>query len=358
MAITINTGDLKTILETTPSTQNILLVGKHGIGKSEIITRHFEDQGIPVIALFLGQMSDPGDLIGLPNKDEKTGRTEFMPPYWFPMDDQAVVLFLDEMNRARPEILQSVMDLSLNRKLAGRSLPAGSRVIAAVNDGEEYQLTDLDPALVSRFNVYFFSPTVGEWLFWAKQHDIDPRVINFIEEHPDELEKNVDINKGTFDKTPDRRAWVRVSGLLKGMSINTDTDMNRLAKMITGVIGARSASMFIQSLNQSRMLTAREVLRDFAACQNELASYTMPQIAIINEGIYQTLELGVNRNESEAVGRNLVRYIHWMLSNGRQEAIAHFASFFENATYPNANAYIMMDCREALQLINQMISNL
>ncbi len=358
MAITINTGDLKTILETTPSTQNILLVGKHGIGKSEIITHHFEEQGIPVIALFLGQMSDPGDLIGLPNKDEKTGKTEFMPPYWFPMDDKPVVLFLDEMNRARPEILQSVMDLSLNRKLAGRSLPPGSRVIAAVNDGEEYQLTDLDPALVSRFNVYFFSPTVGEWLFWAKQHGVDQRVITFIEEHPDELEKNVDINKGTFDKTPDRRAWVRVSGLLQGFAAHTDTDMNRLAKMITGVIGARSASMFIQSLNQSRMLTAREVLRDFAACQNELASYTMPQIAIINEGIYQTLELGVRKDESETIGRNLVRYIKWMLSNGRQEAIAHFASFFENATYVNANAYIMMDCREALTLINQMINDL
>ncbi len=358
MAITINTGDLKTILETTPSTQNILLVGKHGIGKSEIITRHFEDQGIPVIALFLGQMSDPGDLIGLPNKDEKTGKTEFMPPYWFPMDDKPVVLFLDEMNRARPEILQSVMDLSLNRKLAGRALPAGSRVIAAVNDGEEYQLTDLDPALVSRFNVYFFSPTVGEWLFWAKQHDVDQRVITFIEEHPDELEKNVDINKGTFDKTPDRRAWVRVSGLLKGMSITSDTDMNRLAKMITGVVGARSASMFMQSLNQSRMLTAREVLQDFASCQNELTTYTMPQIAIINEGIYQVLELGVNSQAKEAVGRNLVRYINWMLVNNRQEAIAHFASFFENATYPNANAFIMMDCREALQLINQMIANL
>ena len=358
MAITINTGDLKTILETTPSTQNILLVGKHGIGKSEIITRHFEDQGIPVIALFLGQMSDPGDLIGLPNKDEATGKTEFMPPYWFPMDDKPVVLFLDEMNRARPEILQSVMDLSLNRKLAGRSLPPGSRVIAAVNDGEEYQLTDLDPALVSRFNVYFFSPTVGEWLFWAKQNGIDQRVITFIEEHPDELEKNVDINKGTFDKTPDRRAWVRVSGLLKSMAITTDTDMNRLAKMITGVVGARSASMFMQSLNQSRMLTAREVLSDFASCQGDLASYTMPQIAIINEGIYQVLELGVDKRATEAVGRNLVRYIQWMLGNGRQEAIAHFASFFENATYPNANAFIMMDCREALQLINEMINAL
>ena len=99
-------------------------------------------------------------------------------------------------------------------------------------------------------------------------------------------------------------------------------------------------------------------LSDFAACQHDLASYTMPQIAIINEGIYQTLELGVNSQETEAVGNNLVRYIRWMLSNGRQEAIAHFASFFENATYPNANAFIMIDCREALALINQMISDL
>ena len=84
----------------------------------------------------------------------------------------------------------------------------------------------------------------------------------------------------------------------------------------------------------------------------------MPQIAIINEGIYQTLELGVNSQETEAVGNNLVRYIRWMLSNSRQEAIAHFASFFENATYPNANAFIMIDCREALALINQVISDL
>ena len=66
----------------------------------------------------------------------------------------------------------------------------------------------------------------------------------------------------------------------------------------------------------------------------------------------------MDKNDVEAVGRNLVRYLQWMLSNGRQEAIAHFASFFENATYPNANAFIMMDCRDALALINQMITNL
>ena len=103
-------------MDSTPPSHNIMLSGKHGIGKSKIITDHFSAKGQKVVTLFLGQMSDPGDLIGLPNKDEKTGKTVFMPPYWFPTDNQPVVLFLDELNRARPEILQTIMDLALNRK--------------------------------------------------------------------------------------------------------------------------------------------------------------------------------------------------------------------------------------------------
>lgn len=185
MAVTISTNELKETLDLTPSTQNIMLVGKHGIGKSEILTSYFQSQGMKVVALFLGQMSDPGDIIGLPSKVEAKdangnviAQTDFTPPYWFPIDGRPIVLFLDELNRARPEILQTVMDLTLNRKLAGKVLPEGSRVIAAVNDGDEYQLTDLDPALVSRFNIYEFRPTVEEWLNWAVGAGLDDRVIN------------------------------------------------------------------------------------------------------------------------------------------------------------------------------------
>ena len=105
----INIKQLENILSVMPASQNIMLVGKHGIGKSEILTHYFADKGIPVVALFLGQMSDPGDLIGLPRQNEETGITEFMPPYWFPVDGKPVVLFLDELNRARPEILQTIM---------------------------------------------------------------------------------------------------------------------------------------------------------------------------------------------------------------------------------------------------------
>ena len=175
MAIAINSKELLTLLEVTPSWQNIMLTGRHGIGKSQILTKYFESKGMRVVALFLGQMSDPGDLLGLPNKDEATGKTTFMPPYWFPVDGRPIVLFLDELNRARPEILQTVMDLVLNRKLAGRPLPEGSRIISACNDGDEYQLTDLDPALVSRFNIYTFRPSAEEWLLWAEREGLDER---------------------------------------------------------------------------------------------------------------------------------------------------------------------------------------
>lgn len=161
--MTINSEQLYFILDNTPAEQNIMLVGKHGIGKSRILEEYYSKKGCKVVTLFLGQMSDPGDLIGLPEKDEKTGKTEFLLPYWFPTDRKPVVLFLDELNRARPEVLQTIMDLTLNRKLAGKALPMGSRIISAVNNGNEYQLTDLDPALVSRFNIYEFAPTVSDW---------------------------------------------------------------------------------------------------------------------------------------------------------------------------------------------------
>ena len=64
------------MLRVTPPEQNIMLAGRHGIGKSQILTSYFEELGMKVVALFLGQMSDPGDLLGLP------GEIGAIPPTW------------------------------------------------------------------------------------------------------------------------------------------------------------------------------------------------------------------------------------------------------------------------------------
>src|SRR6476469_9741112 len=100
MAIRIDVKELLEVLRLTPSEQNVMLIGKHGIGKSEIIRQFYEhEHGLNVVAFFLGQMSDPGDLIGLLHKEEATGRSVFLPPYWWPTDGKPVALFLDELNR-------------------------------------------------------------------------------------------------------------------------------------------------------------------------------------------------------------------------------------------------------------------
>ena len=64
--------ELTEILDLTPHDQNVFLIGKPGIGKSEIITKYYADKGFKVEPLFLGQMSDPGDLLGYPDKKTMT----------------------------------------------------------------------------------------------------------------------------------------------------------------------------------------------------------------------------------------------------------------------------------------------
>lgn len=353
MAINIDAKELQDILESTPATHNIMLSGRHGIGKSRIITDWFEAKGHKVVTLFLGQMSDPGDLIGIPHKDESTGKTVFMPPYWFPTDGQPVVLFLDELNRARPEILQTIMDLALNRKLTGRSLPEGSRIISAVNDGEEYQLTDLDPALISRFNIYNFRPTVGQWLLWASNAGIDKNVTNFIENNPSMLDSD---NKAASDsscleKSPDRRAWERVSDIIKSAPVINATTR----KTVAGIVGAKAAASFFESLSQSRLIPAEAILKGFKAQKKTLEGYKAHDLAIINESIFRCIE---NGKGGPSCADNLMEYMDWLVSSGRKESMAHFCSVFEGATYSQANLFMMSSAPKCFKNITDFIRNL
>jgi len=53
MVIRIDAHELYQVLQLTPPEQNILLVGKHGIGKSEIISQFYRQRWkMPVIPSF------------------------------------------------------------------------------------------------------------------------------------------------------------------------------------------------------------------------------------------------------------------------------------------------------------------
>ena len=342
--INITTTELLSLLDITPADQNLMLVGNHGIGKSEILTDYFSGKGMKVVPLFLGQMSDPGDLIGIPNRNDTTGKTEFMPPYWFPLDGKPVVLFLDELNRARPEVLQTIMDLALNRTLAGRRLPDGSRIISAVNAGDQYQLTDLDPALVSRFNVVTFRPTAQEWLLWADRVGVDARVRDFIRENPMWLDKNPDAKEGAdtgLDKTPDRRGWKRVSDILK-----TAGDISPIVtKAIAAIVGPKAASALAGSVSARKILSGREMLQNFEKHLPTLKGYELHQLSVVNDGIFRHLEVeNLSGQARENAKKNIDAYFTF-LSKEKKEAAAHFANLYVQGTYPKAVSFMARECQ-------------
>ena len=354
MSIAINETELMTLLEVTPTWQNIMLVGRHGIGKSQILTRYFKSKGMPVKTLFLGQMSDPGDLLGLPNKDEKTGKTVFMPPYWFPVDGQPIVLFLDEINRARPEILQTVMDLVLNRKLAGRELPEGSRIIAAGNDGEEYQLTDLDPALVSRFNIYTFRPTVEDWLLWATRTGLDERILNFISANPELLDRSADTKEDQgLDKDPDRRAWEKVARLME----NIPNPLPVHQKVVAGIIGVQAAAQLFLSFRKDE-LSPVDLLTDFKKAKKTLDKYELHQFSLLNDALARFFETDkADTLDREMVRKNLKAYHDYLLKNNR-EAYAHFVSLIDGTGYKKMLLLINKEMPDTYKQIVEFIQTL
>lgn len=350
MAVSIDIAELYKIFEATPASQNIMLVGNHGIGKSRIVEDYFSEQGMKVTALFLGQMSDPGDLIGLPRLNEETGKTDFMPPYWFPTDGVPIVLFLDELNRACPEMLQTVMDLVLNRKLAGRRLPEGSRIISAVNAGEQYQVGELDPALVSRFNIYTLRPSVKDWLAWARRAGLDERVISYIEAHPDKLDSRFDPSADSLDKSPDRRAWERVSQVLKGVKSPTTYH----AKLMAGIIGALSASHFFETFKE-KALTGKDVIDNFDKHADKLEAMPMEGFPMLNDSMLTYIDSLKKFSDMQLT--NLDRYLTW-IKEQRRESYGYFINGFMSGKYKKAVGLIAHSRPEIIIEFNQFITEL
>ncbi|SVB72858.1 uncharacterized protein METZ01_LOCUS225712 [marine metagenome] len=241
----------------------VLLRGRHGIGKSCVVYQFAETVGLPVVERRASQMTE-GDLVGLPVIDEVKGTTTFNPPDWFKAAcDNAVVLFLDEVDRATPEVRQGIFELTDSRKLNGHVLDEGTMIFAAVNGGEhgaEYQVGEMDPAELDRWTVYDIEPTVEDWLDWGNGKVL-PLVWDFINNNRGHLE-----HKETFEpnkKYPSRRSWDRLSQTVEkaGLWEAEDVDFGLLFNVTAGFVGFEAAVTFVDfAKNYDRQVTVDDLL--------------------------------------------------------------------------------------------------
>ncbi|MBI3861136.1 MAG: AAA family ATPase [Planctomycetia bacterium] len=238
----------------------VLLVGHHGIGKSEIIATAASELGIGFICRDLSIM-EPPDLLGMPQIT--VGRTTYAPPGFLPANGNGLLVF-EELNRCQEFMRAPCLQLLTSRCLNDYRLPAGWLPVAAVNPVDEgYEVQELDPALRARFVEVRVVPDVHEWVLWARAGDIHESVIRFVAG-----------NNAIFDDAQSNpRAWKYVSDLVH-CAESQQASQATLRVAITGLVGEKCAASFMKSLKTATTsMTVDDVLDRFAKIRSRIRSF-------------------------------------------------------------------------------------
>jgi len=218
---------------------SICIWGHRGIGKTDIV-KQLASKGIvkKVVLLPLAQIEEAGDIHGLPVKVKGNERTvtETAPPAWVPTVDEPGVLLLDDFNRADPRILKACMQLLLDGRTISWELPSQYTVVATANPEEDdYLVTPLDPAMITRMTHITMKADVKAWLLWATEAGVDSRVQNFIAKYPEYLSPE--------DERTCPRTWAMFADLIKNLQDLKPT--NLLKTYSYAAVSEEAANAFI-----------------------------------------------------------------------------------------------------------------
>ena len=251
----------------------ILMRGPTGVGKSHIAKQISVEHNLPFIDVRGSTMSE-GDVGGYPDVEgmKDSGIMTFCMPSWFVRAcNEPVVLMLDELNRSLPGVQQSFFQLVLDRELGNDKngnpyrLHPKTRVIAAVNFGSEYDVNEMDPALLRRFWVADIEPTAEDWVSWATINKIDSVLIDFIRQNPAHLRVDPStVEPGTI--CPNPASWHRLNDCLNHMEMAPSTSagkdspegMYALSLGLIGVEAAISLCAFVKEYE--KQISAEDVL--------------------------------------------------------------------------------------------------
>ena len=261
----------KSLAPKLPASISVLMRGPTGVGKSHLAYATADDLGMPLVDV-RGSTMDESKVTGIPDFEvsKELGVATFVLPSWFVRGcREPVVLFLDELNRSMPQVQQAFFQVVLDRSLGNDAegnpmvLHPETRVFAAVNHGAEYDVNDMDPALLRRFWTVDLEPTNEDWLGWAKGR-IDSVLVDFIRQTPAHLRPEVNsVEPGTVMPTP--ASWHRLDTSLKhmgwGASEIAGSRPDGFYALCQGFVGTEAAIAFTEFVAKyERQVSAEDVL--------------------------------------------------------------------------------------------------
>lgn len=144
----------------------ILLVGAPGVGKTAHVQAKFDYAEVVLTSTLVEE-----DIAGLPYREgDYDYRT--IPGIFRRLADadaagKTTVLFLDELDKARRSVADTLLTLIASRRVGAAVLPARTCIAAAANPPEFGGGDGISDAMISRFAVVDYVPDVVRWADWA-----------------------------------------------------------------------------------------------------------------------------------------------------------------------------------------------
>jgi hypothetical protein len=241
-----------------------LLIGAHGLGKSEIAAAAADTIGIDCVSRDLSLM-EPPDLVGLPKVVEKNGSpaTAFLPPEFLPRETgRGGFLLIEEINRAPRYMQACCLELLTSRRLNSYVLPKGWLPVACINPrAEGYAVDLLDTALMSRFMQISVCASVDSWALWAAANNIHPKVIEYVTSVPNALDELLGGSNP--------RSWTYASRTLQAAGADLlARSPDTIVTALNGLIGPVHTTALLRLLYGTEVaLKPADLLRDWPAAK-------------------------------------------------------------------------------------------
>lgn len=147
----------------------------------------------------------------------------YSPPDWVPSEAKPTIVLFDDWNRTSLRIVKGCMQLFQNYRMVSWSLPPGCVIVMTANPaGQDFLVTELDEAIISRLSHVTLKEDATQWAVWAQGVGLDERGINFVLRYPEMMYGGRRTNPRTL---------ARLFRWTKGKSVDTTDEAARFMRM-------------------------------------------------------------------------------------------------------------------------------
>ena len=318
--------------------RNVLLVGKHGVGKTTQIIDCFNRNNLKInesFKVFSGGTLDPWtDFIGIPKRTTEENGKEYL-EYIRPehMDDRLEAIFMDEYNRTNPKVRNALMELIQFKSINGKKFPNLKVVWAAVNPDEDgYDVDEVDDAQGDRFHIIVQLPYAPDLPYFKRKYG-----------------ENMAIQAVEWWKQQPAEAKDLISPRRLDYSLeyyNESGDVSEMLPVISTVEELKAALNESPHWKQFQIAFSRRDLQTIKRCLNEENSFEDIQVELLKDKkYYRDISLHLKPEKLNILLMKNDTFFDWAVSesntnNRLREAMKDIYDSIEDKSKFNQHRYV------------------